>query len=541
MSLRYNSKTNEFVLVSNDEESARRTGLTLSTKVRGPGGEKVWFTNTAYAALPFYREADDAARAMLDPMWHDYMDSWARDSEYEPPAPSGINPKTGEPYAYMPFQKAGIAYALKHGNCLVGDEPGLGKTIQAVGLANAIEAQRVLVICPASIRLSWAREVADWSTLRRPTTYPILKSGDGVNPYANYTIISYDLIRNPHIHEALCEVNWDLMVLDEAHYLKTIDAKRTRATFGGGRAKPFRDKWLSQKAGRIMALTGTPLPNRPRECYTLARSLHPESIDWMGYDAFCHRFNPSGRLDNGHALEMKGRLPELQARLRCNFMVRRRKDEVLTDLPDKRYEFTYVEPNGGIREVLAKERLIDFDPKSLLNPDFRIEGSVATVRREMGEAMAPRVIEHIRYLLDVVEIPKIVMFYHHTSVMEMLAEKLHTYGMAIRKGGTGTAAQQAAVDTFVDDADVRIFLGQLDTMEGADRLQHVTDHAVFAEPAWTPGRNEQCVDRLHRYGQHGNVIAQFLLAEGSFNERVLGAVLDKAHDIHDTLDRRSEA
>lgn len=532
MSLRYNKKTREFVLVSDDEKAAKRAGLTLSTRVRGPAGEKVWFTDTAYAVLPFYREADDGARALLDPLWRDYMDSWATDSDYEPPAPADKE--------YMPFQRAGIAYALRHGNCLVGDEPGLGKTIQAIGLANAVEAQRVLVVCPASIRLNWAREVGEWSTLRRPTTYPVLRSGDGINPYANYTIISYDLIRNPHLHEALCEVDWDLMVLDEAHYLKTIDAKRTRAVFGGGRAKPFNTRWLAQKARRIMALTGTPLPNRPRECYTLARSLYPESIDWMSYDHFCYRFNPSGRLANGHELELRGRLPELQSRLRCNFMVRRKKEEVLRDLPDKRYEFTYVEPNGSIREVLAKERLIDFDPRTLLNPEFRIDGSVATVRREMGEAMAPRVVEHVHYLLDVVEIPKIVMFYHHTSVMALLAEKLRGYGMAIRRGGQGSVAQQQAVDQFVSDPDVRIFLGQLDTMEGADGLQHVTDHVVFAEPAWTPGRNEQCVDRLHRYGQHGNVIAQFLLAQGSFNERVLGTVLGKAHDIHDTLDRRSE-
>ena len=205
MSLTLNSDTGAFVLTSDDEKTANKVGMTLSKKVRSAKGEKVWFTadyagqpdHNQYMALPYWDEADDKARAALGNLRSDYEASWATDCPNDFPKPHRINPKTGELYAYLPYQRAGIQYGLDHGNFLIGDEPGLGKTIQAIGMANAIEAQRVLVICPASIRLGWQQEILDWSTLPRVSTYPILKSQNGVSPHANYTIISYELARNP--------------------------------------------------------------------------------------------------------------------------------------------------------------------------------------------------------------------------------------------------------------------------------------------------------------------------------------------------------
>jgi SNF2 family DNA or RNA helicase len=175
-------------------------------------------------------------------------------------------------------------------------------------------------------------------------------------------------------------------------------------------------------------------------------------------------------------------------------MIRRLKEDVLSQLPDKRYEMTYVDLNGAIREVLAKEALVEFDPRVLFNPDFSLDGTpISTLRREMGEAMLPTMVDYLRFQLDIVGHPKLIAFAHHTSVI----------------GG------------LMDDG-----------------LQSVCSDVVFCEPAWNPGRNEQCVDRVHRIGQHDNCVAHFLLVEGSFNEKVLGTVLEKAEDIHHTIDRR---
>ena len=200
---------------------------------------------------------------------------------------------------------------------------------------------------------------------------------------------------------------------------------------------------------------------------------------------------------------------------------------------------TYIESNGAIKAVLAKEALIGFDADSMFNPNFSLEGTpISTLRREMGVAKIPRVVEHLRYLLDIVEAPKIVVMANHHEVMDALAEQLGpTYGVKVHRGGMTTDAKDKAKLDFISGND-RIFVLQLATAAGIDGLQQVANYAVFAEPDWTPGNNEQCVDRLHRIGQHDNVVAQFIVAEGSFDEKILHAVIGKAKVTHEVLDKR---
>lgn len=532
--LSYNPKTDEYFYRVTSEEDAHRAenvGLTLSTTARGPDGEPIYFTNHAYAALPFFREADKRAKPTLERMYSDYTRSWAVTSDKQWPAPAGR--------VYMPFQRAGIEFGVEKGNVLIADEPGLGKTVQAIGISNAKEAESNLVVCPAALRLHWQRMIRQWSIIPEVNTYPIFKATNGVSPDANWVIVSYDLARNEYLHEALYQRRWNQMVLDEAHFLKEHTAKRTQALFGGARKGPFSERFLAERVESTVALTGTPLPNRPRECYTIARALNWEAIDFMSLDDFRYRFNPSGMLENGHTLEKKGRLPELQARLRSNLMIRRLKSEVVKDLPDKTYELTYLEANGAVQDVLRKEALIKFTIKDLLDPFAEIWGQISTVRREMAEAMIPQIVEHIKMLLDIVEIPKIVVFSHHHSVMNALKTLLEPYGVVESRGGMSANAKQRSVDLFISDPRYRIFSGQLDAAGfGIDGLQGVCQHVVLAEPAWTPGTNEQAIDRVHRIGQHENVVAQFLLVEGSLCERVLAVVLDKAHGNYESLDRR---
>jgi SWI/SNF-related matrix-associated actin-dependent regulator 1 of chromatin subfamily A len=539
--LKFNEGNESFVLYTNDDERAIAAGLTLSTNVRGPAGEKVYYTAdhseqpdfNPYAALDFYSEADEKTKAVLSGYASDYLASWndgLSGSFPDIPVPEGKVP--------MPYQVAGVSYCLDREHSIIGDEPGLGKTIQAVMLANATEARRILIICPAAIRLNWQREIWEWSTIPRVRVYPILKGSDGTNPAAHYTIVSYDLARNHSIHAALGSVEWDLIVCDEGHYLKTIEAQRTRAIFGGGNPDNyFYKNGLLQRTKKLVSLTGTPLPNRPREAYTQCRGLDWSSIDFLSQDAFNYRFNPSMQIGT-HTKEEKGRLPEMNARLRCNIMVRRHKKDVLPQLPEKTYEMTYIEPNANVSAVLREEALIDFDPMELFNPDFTLDGTpISTLRREMGEAMVPEVVDYLKYQLDIVELPKIIVFAHHKEVIKQIAAALEKYGVCIHTGGQSTRVKDEAKRMFMRGRE-RVFLGQLDTMEGVDGLQEVADHVFFAEPAWTPGRNEQCVDRAHRMGQLFAVIAHFLLIPGSFNEKVLHAILGKAVDIHATLDRR---
>ena len=135
---------------------------------------------------------------------------------YEAPVPPHM---PGGIQAYR-YQLAGAEYCLARKHALIGDAPGLGKTAQAIMVGNAVEAEFTLVVCPASLRLNWEREIWTWSTIHNVRTYPVLKSKDGINPHAHYVIVSYDLLRSNAIMEAILAETWDHLVLDEAHYLK---------------------------------------------------------------------------------------------------------------------------------------------------------------------------------------------------------------------------------------------------------------------------------------------------------------------------------
>ena len=536
MGLRYNSRNNEFFLITRDDERAKDAGLTLSTSIRGPEGEAVYFTNSAYAALPFYREADDDARARLSALWGKYEKSWAttttnKYSYGQAAKDMGLAP--------MDFQNAGVDYMLEQDNTIVGDAMGLGKSMEAILYDNTKGHEHNLIICPANTRRGWRKQVLMWSTMLNPLVYPIYKGSDGVNPYANYTIVSYDLLQNPGIHQALYQQRWDSIHIDEIHFLKTHDAKRTYAVFGGGRGV-FAKQAIADRAKSVNGYSGTLLPNRPRECFTVVRNLAWQAIDYQSSDDFAYRYNPRGQLENGHWLEAKGRLPELQGRLRCNLMVRRLKEDVLKELPDKRYELTYIEPNGEIAEVLRHERLLNFKPSDLKNPFAEIWGQISTIRLQMGLAALPRFIEHIRFMLDVVEVPKIIVASWHRQVMDKMYAALNDkYGVVEVRGGLSAHQKEAAVQAFVDNPDKRIFHGQLLAAGvGIDGLQSVCSHCVITEPDWVPGNNEQFADRLHRMGQHDNVIVQLMCVEDSLLERILAANFTKLEGIHHTLDDR---
>lgn len=515
---------------------AQEAGLTMSRPASHKRGYPVYFTREPHAVLHLWEFADANTKDVLSGLKSAWQASGYAglpdDVPMEAPAPFGRVP--------LPYQVAGVHYARDRRHVLFGDEPGLGKTIEAILLANLRGCKRVLVICPASIRLNWQREVRNWSTLDKVTTYPVLKAGDGIHPTANYVFVSYEIARDS-LWATLMSYRWDMLVLDEAHYLKTIDSGRTRSIFGGGEGK-FAKGGISSRCEQIVALTGTPLPNRPRECYTLARALAWDSIDWMSYEAFKNRFNPGGRDDRtGAVWEYTGRLPELNARLRCNFMVRRSKADVLKDLPPKRYELAYVDTTGAIAVALAAERMLDIDPDGrLLSGGGLIDGAISTARRLMGEAMAPQAAGHCAMLLDG-GVEKLVVFAHHRGVMDTLEAKLAAYRLVRIDGSTSPRGRHEAIERFRHDPKARLFLGQLQAAGvGIDGLQDVASHAVFAEASWVPGENEQCVDRLHRIGQAGSVLAQFLVAAGSLSERILGRAIEKAQITHKVLDGAPE-
>jgi SNF2 family DNA or RNA helicase len=208
------------------------------------------YTFNPWAALPFYDIADEKAEPQLRALAERYKSSFALDHPDSPPMPPGES--------LLPFQRAGVAYALAEEHALIGDPMGLGKSIQAVAVANAIEARRILVLCPANALFQWRDYLARWLVpLKKPnTTFTIAGPNYGVHPSARSVICSYDRTRGP-IGKRLLEHEWDLLILDEAHYLRNHDAARTRAVLGAYGAKAREEPGIISRAKRIIALTGT--------------------------------------------------------------------------------------------------------------------------------------------------------------------------------------------------------------------------------------------------------------------------------------------
>jgi SNF2 family DNA or RNA helicase len=242
--------------------------------------------------------------------------------------------------------------------------------------------------------------------------------------------------------------------------------------------------------------------------------------------------------------ERAGRHGELQARLRSNFMVRREKygpngvgyQLGMMHLPQ--YEVIQVEETKEVKRALAAERMLDIDPEQLEGVDAECLGQVATVRRLMGLAMAPLAYEYVDMLLDGGE-EKIVVFAHHIQVLDYLCAKLAKWGVVRIDGSMGQTKKQKQVDAFRLNPRIQVVIGNMQSMgTGTDGLQEVAHRAVFAEPDWVDGTNQQAVDRLDRGGQKTKVQADFLVAPGSFLERVLGSALRKGQTTHKALDRQ---
>jgi SWI/SNF-related matrix-associated actin-dependent regulator 1 of chromatin subfamily A len=495
-------------------------------------------TDEPYAAVSFFDHATEAARVQLQAIQTEIDASWAADSQASIRCPADQE--------LWGFQRASIAYALQRKHCLVGDQPGLGKTPIAICFANEIRAKRILCIVPASIRLQWVKRIRGWTTLPWPyKTHMILSGKHGVADNANWTVVSYELAASPAIGKALARGRFDLLILDEAHYLKTVDTRRTRAVFGGGENRTF--EALASRTERIMALTGTPLPNRPREAYTLARGLCFDAIDWASEDRFRERFNPSIKMNtigkDGKPKiwidERSGRHAELQNRLRGNFMVRHEKHGprgVMKQLKMPIFDLIYLDESKPVKQALAAEKLLGIDPENLEGADAETFGHVAVVRRQMGVAMAPQVADWVDMLIEGGE-EKLCVFAWHIEVLDILEERWARHGVVRIDGSTSSARKERLVEQFVSEPRIKIALGNMLSMGvGTDGLQKVCAHGLIAEPDWVFGNNQQAFDRLDRGGQRHQVQADIFTVPGSFSEKVLAKALRKGQITHAVLD-----
>lgn len=506
-------------------------GLVFSTSASN-AEKAILFTENPYALADLGAGVDG-----LDPLARAIEASRALDGKGTWKLPPGKE--------LWPYQKGSLDYVISRKGGLLGDAPGLGKTPMAIAFANHFETIRTLVIVPASLRLQWGEKIAEWSTLPNPKISVMLKPKDGIHPTANYQVLSYESARNPAIVKAIGKYKWDLLICDEAHRMKSIDALTTRAILGNGRGMFERGELkipaIATHCRMKLALTGTLLLNRPSEAFTLLRAFDHEAIDFLSWEKFKEKYNRQATFHTVRgkrvSVESTALEQELQNRLRTHIMTRHLKEDVLTQMKPPRYDLVRVEENGAVKDALNAEGLLGLSIEEIqTTKDIEILGHIAEARRLMGEAMAPQIAAYAREFLEGSE-EKLVIFGWHISVLDMLQNKLAPFGVVRIDGRVSPQNRKNAVDSFIQDDNVRVFLGNIQAAgTGIDGLQTVCSRVYLAEPDWVPAQNEQAVARLDRIGQENVVRAEIFVAPGSLSERILVRALEKMNVIHRVMD-----
>lgn len=458
--------------------------------------------------------------------------SKAAASDVDLPHPEGLD--------YMPFQKAGIQYALTHSGVLFGDEMGLGKTVEGIGVINADPAvTTAIIVCPKSLKLNWQRELSRWLT--RPLTVGV---ANGDFPDTDIVVLNYESVTK--YADQIAARTWGACIVDEAHFIKNPKAQRSQAV-------------KAIKATRKIRLTGTPIVNRPNELYNIIEDL---GGSWGSFFSFAKRYCNAHQ--NGFGWDFSGasNLDELQRRLRETCMVRRLKADVLTELPRKIRQIVEVEADSADQkravkaetkhEQASEERLAFLRAQvemSKAESDEAYQAAVATLakasqvdftemsrlRHETALAKVPAVITHILNALEDDESRKIIIAAHHHDVIAALGEGLAEFHPVTLTGENNEKERQAAVDTFQADPACRVFIGGIQAA-GVGITLTASSHVVFAELDWVPGVITQAEDRAHRIGQTETVLVQHLVLAESIDARMATMIVAKQRVIDSALD-----
>jgi SWI/SNF-related matrix-associated actin-dependent regulator 1 of chromatin subfamily A len=500
--------------------------------------KKHWYTNYQDTAIKLYQYSTDELKQELESIYQEKQtkinNSKCASLNINLPSPQGLD--------YRPFQKAGINTMLERQNILLADEMGLGKTIQAIGLINCDPSiQKVLVICTASLKINWKNELNIWLINKDYQISIWNGKNEEITKEKFVIIINYDVIKN-HF-DLLKSINFDLLIIDECHYLKNSQAQRTKLILGYWDTKTKSEiKGIAHNCKRKIYLTGTPIPNRPIEIFPLLHSLDPQTFS--NPVSFGKRYCAGYEGEYGWNLDGSSHLDELQLKLRETVMIRRLKKDVLTELPNKTRQVKLIpsENSKSNKKILNLLGISDININNLTMEELkeimevvstRFE-EISALRHEMGQ-------EIISYGIDEIEeyfengIEKLIVFVHHLDVIQTIEDHFGSITVKIT-GDMKTEDRQKSVDQFQNNPNIKLIICSIKAA-GVGLTLTAANHILFVESDWTPGNNQQAEDRAHRIGQKNNVNIKYLAFNNSLHARILQVFLEKEEIIKEALDQ----
>ncbi|NYG56714.1 DEAD/DEAH box helicase [Nocardioides perillae] len=482
---------------------------------------------------------------LLEPLFRSFELAGGGAASMELPEPSALRLPAG--LELMPHQGRLVAAAEDgHRSFLLADEPGLGKTAQALLAARAADAYPLLVVVPNVVKTNWAREAQRWTPERAVTV--IHGDGEQIDGFADVFVVNYEVL-DRHVGW-LGELGFRGMVVDEAHFIKNKSSQRSQHVLA------IADKVRERTARPLMmALTGTPLINDIDDFRAIWQFL-----GWIDEKKPLPALMAKLEEDGLTPVE-PGFYPRARASVVSMGIVRRRKVDVAADIPARRIADLPVELEGSlgrsIRDAereLAKRLLARYhralesrrehvvDPmgdgvdhelvrrvaKTELSDSTEKDGTnVFTMVRRIGQAKAGLAADYAAQLVR--NVGKVVFFAKHVDVMDTAEETFakRGIGFASIRGDQTPTVRQRNIDAFVSDPDVHVAVCSL-TAAGVGLNLQVASNVVLAELSWTDAEQTQAIDRVHRIGQETPVTAWRVIASQTIDTKIAELIDSKA-------------
>jgi SWI/SNF-related matrix-associated actin-dependent regulator 1 of chromatin subfamily A len=423
----------------------------------------------------------------------------------------------------FPHQVEGIAFLLGRRRAILADDMGLGKTRQAiVSLRHLAPNGPYLVVCPASVKQNWAREIAqvipDASTL-------VIEGSAPLDLTATWVIVNYDILGRHR--SALEEIDWAALVFDEAHYLKNHTSARSKLA----RSLTDRASAIVSRPLIVQLLTGTPLTSRPRDLFVLLQLVaHPLGRSFL---AFAKRYCAAEKGEFGWKTTGASNIDELTVQLH-GVMLRRSKDDVLALPPKLRAWVPVTVPATtgarAIKKVLAllmgksDESIGSVSKATDPRKRGRLLAFLVEARQALAVAKTAATLDFVRGAIDQGE--KVIVFSCFDDPIQKLARELGLAAVVLT-GKTPGSTRQTVVDLFQRDDDVRVLLANIIAGGTGLNLTAATQ-VVFNDLDWVPTNHWQAEDRAYRIGQTRTVNVTYFVAHDTIDDFVHAVLETKA-------------
>ena len=423
----------------------------------------------------------------------------------------------------MDHQKIAVEKLLANNKFILADDMGLGKTTSAVIAALESKARKILIVCPASLKINWEREIRNYSDRK-----VLIVEGRKWGSTFDFYIINYDIIKNYHTtdksedsddYKLLVNANFDLAIVDEAHYISNATANRTRL---------LND--VLETIPKVWLLTGTPMTSRPINYFNLLKIVEsPLTLNWQSYvRRYCkgYQFN----VGNRKVWNTSGasNLDELRERTK-NLVLRRMKTDIL-DLPEKIVTPVFVE----LTSKMYDEELEEF---TRISTDKKNEETISVTLNRLMKIRQLIAYEKIPFTCELIDKcleqgKKVIVLTNFTMSLDMIHEKYKKNSVTL-DGRMNKDKRQENVDRFQNDDKIKVFIGNIKAA-GVGITLTAAEVVIMNDLSFVPADHSQGEDRAYRYGQKNSVLVYYPVFENTV-EKIIYNILQKKKNVIDQV------